>query len=112
MATKKTGSKATAWESVQLARNPGRPNIYEYIENVCSDFTELHGDRLFGDDRGMIGGFATIGGKKVMLIGHHKGKSVEENVEANFGMASPEGYRKAKRLMTLAEKFHIWREVK
>lgn len=107
MATKKTGSKATAWESVQLARNPGRPNIYEYIENVCSDFTELHGDRLFGDDRGMIGGFATIGGKKVMLIGHHKGKSVEENVEANFGMASPEGYRKAKRLMTLAAKFHL-----
>jgi acetyl-CoA carboxylase carboxyl transferase subunit alpha len=74
---------------------------------MCDDFVELHGDRLFGDDRSLIGGFATIGGEKVMLIGHRKGRGIEENIEANFGMASPEGYRKAKRLMKLAEKYHL-----
>lgn len=95
------------WEIVQIARHAERPNIADYIELMCEDFVELHGDRLFGDDRGMIGGFATIGGEKVMLIGHRKGRGVEENIEANFGMASPEGYRKAKRLMTLAEKYNL-----
>lgn len=99
--------KQTAWDIVQIARNAERPNIGDYTKLMCEDFTELHGDRLFGDDRGLIGGFATIGGERVMLIGHRKGRGVEENIEANFGMASPEGYRKAKRLMKLAEKYHL-----
>lgn len=97
----------TPWDIVQIARHAERPNIADYIALMCEDFVELHGDRLFGDDRGMIGGFATIGGQKVMLIGHRKGRGVEENIEANFGMASPEGYRKAKRLMTLAAKYKL-----
>jgi acetyl-CoA carboxylase carboxyl transferase subunit alpha len=99
--------KQTAWDIVQIARHAERPNIADYITFMCDDFVELHGDRLFGDDRSLIGGFATIGGEKVMLIGHLKGRGIEENIEANFGMASPEGYRKAKRLMKLAEKYHL-----
>jgi acetyl-CoA carboxylase carboxyl transferase subunit alpha len=99
--------KQTAWDIVQIARNAERPNIADYTKLLCEDFVELHGDRLFGDDRGLIGGFATIGGERVMLIGHRKGRGIEENIEANFGMASPEGYRKAKRLMKMAEKYHL-----
>jgi acetyl-CoA carboxylase carboxyl transferase subunit alpha len=99
--------KQTAWDIVQIARHAERPNIGDYITFMCDDFVELHGDRLFGDDRSLIGGFATIGGEKVMLLGHRKGRGIEENIEANFGMASPEGYRKAKRLMKLAEKYHL-----
>jgi acetyl-CoA carboxylase carboxyl transferase subunit alpha len=99
--------KQTAWDIVQIARHAERPNIGDYITFMCDDFVELHGDRLFGDDRSLIGGFATIGGQKVMLMGHRKGRGIEENIEANFGMASPEGYRKAKRLMKLAEKYHL-----
>jgi acetyl-CoA carboxylase carboxyl transferase subunit alpha len=95
------------WQIVQVARTSGRPLIGDYIQGMCSDFVELHGDRTFGDDRGMIGGFATIGGERVMLIGHQKGKTVEDNIKANFGMANPEGYRKAMRLMKLAEKYHL-----
>ncbi len=106
MATKKQ-VKRTAWDTVQLARNPGRPNVAEYISMMCEDFVELHGDRLFGDDRALIGGFATISGVKVMVMGHRKGRTVEENVESNFGMASPDGYRKAMRLMRIAEKFGL-----
>ncbi len=105
--TKKTQKKLVSWDIVQLARHAERPNITAYIETMCDDFVELHGDRLFGDDRGLIGGFATIGGEKVVLIGHRKGRSVEENIDANFGMASPEGYRKAMRLMRLAEKYAL-----
>jgi acetyl-CoA carboxylase carboxyl transferase subunit alpha len=92
---------------VQVARHPQRPVLRYYIEHVFNDFTELHGDRAFGDDRALIGGFAKIGDEKVMLIGHNKGKNVKENVERNFGMARPEGYRKALRLMRLAEKFNL-----
>ncbi len=99
--------KQTAWDVVQLARHADRPNIGDYTKLMCEDFAELHGDRLYGDDRSLIGGFATIGGERVMLIGHRKGRGIDENIEANFGMASPEGYRKAKRLMKLAEKFHL-----
>lgn len=99
--------KQTAWDVVQLARHADRPNIGDYTKLMCEDFVELHGDRLYGDDRSLIGGFATIGGERVMLIGHRKGRGIDENIEANFGMASPEGYRKAKRLMKLAEKFHL-----
>jgi acetyl-CoA carboxylase carboxyl transferase subunit alpha len=104
---KKTQTKLVPWDIVQIARHAERPNIADYLRLMCDDFVELHGDRLFGDDRGMIGGFATIGGQKVMLIGHRKGRGVEENIEANFGMASPEGYRKAMRLMRLAEKYGL-----
>jgi acetyl-CoA carboxylase carboxyl transferase subunit alpha len=74
---------------------------------MCSDFIELHGDRHFGDDHGLIGGFATIGDVKVMIIGHNKGNNISENIERNFGQAKPEGYRKAMRLMHLAEKYHL-----
>lgn len=104
---KRVQKKLAPWDIVQIARHAERPNITDYIKLFCDDFIELHGDRLFGDDRGLIGGFATIGGEKVMLIGHRKGRGVEENIEANFGMASPEGYRKAKRLMKLAEKYKL-----
>jgi acetyl-CoA carboxylase carboxyl transferase subunit alpha len=104
---KKTQEKLSPWDIVQIARHAERPNIADYLRLLCDDFVELHGDRLFGDDRGMIGGFATIGGEKVVLIGHRKGRGIEENIEANFGMASPEGYRKAMRLMRLAEKYSL-----
>ncbi|MEI7901481.1 MAG: acetyl-CoA carboxylase carboxyltransferase subunit alpha [bacterium] len=104
---KKTQEKQSPWDIVQIARHAERPNIADYIRLLCDDFVELHGDRLFGDDRGLIGGFATIGGEKAVLIGHRKGRGVEENIEANFGMASPEGYRKAMRLMRLAEKYGL-----
>ena len=97
----------TPWQTVQVARHPQRPVLRYYIEHVFNDFTELHGDRAFGDDRALIGGFAKIGDEKVMLIGHNKGKNVKENVERNFGMARPEGYRKALRLMRLAEKYYL-----
>lgn len=97
----------SAWDTVQVARNSERPLIRHYIDGIFTDFIELHGDRCFGDDKGIIGGFATLSGKKLMLIGHQKGRNVEENIEANFGMASPEGYRKALRLMKLAEKYRL-----
>jgi acetyl-CoA carboxylase carboxyl transferase subunit alpha len=97
----------TPWQTVQVARHPQRPVLRYYIEHVFNDFTELHGDRCFGDDKALIGGFAKIGDEKVMLIGHNKGKNVKENVERNFGMARPEGYRKSLRLMRLAEKYNL-----
>jgi acetyl-CoA carboxylase carboxyl transferase subunit alpha len=97
----------TPWQTVQIARHPQRPVLQDYIDLIFSDFLELHGDRCFGDDRALIGGFAKLGGEKVMLIGHNKGKNVEENIKRNFGMAHPEGYRKALRLMRLAEKFNV-----
>jgi len=97
----------TPWQTVQVARHPRRPVLYDYISMIFTDFVELHGDRCFGDDRALIGGFATLETQKVMLIGHSKGKNVEENVRRNFGMAKPEGYRKAIRLMKLAEKFNV-----
>ncbi len=100
-------SKLSAWDTVQVARHPDRPLIRNYIKDMFSDFIELHGDRCFGDDHGIIGGFATLGGKRLMLIGHQKGNSLESNIASNFGMASPEGYRKALRLMKLAEKYNL-----
>jgi acetyl-CoA carboxylase carboxyl transferase subunit alpha len=95
----------TPWQTVQVARHPQRPVLRDYIEDIFTDFIELHGDRCFGDDQALIGGFATLGKEKVMLIGHNKGKNVEENIKRNFGMARPEGYRKSLRLMRLAEKY-------
>ncbi len=97
----------TAFQTVQVARHPQRPVFQDYIKLIFSDFVELHGDRCFGDDYAMIGGFAMLGKEKVMIIGHNKGKNVEENIKRNFGMARPEGYRKALRLMKLAQKFNV-----
>ena len=99
--------KKTAMDCVKLARDPKRPHLKDFIDLMCSDFVELHGDRLVNDDRGLIGGFATIDGTKVLVLGHNKGATVEENMSANFGMANPDGYRKAMRLAKLAEKFHV-----
>jgi len=114
----------TAIERVKLARDPKRPHFKDFIANLCSDFEELHGDRLVSDDRGLIGGLATISteatdgasggpgplpkeGVRVLVLGHNKGATVEENMVSNFGMANPDGYRKAMRLAKLAEKFHL-----
>ena len=96
-----------AMERVRLARDPKRPHLADFIRYVCSDFEELHGDRLANDDRGLIGGFGTIEGRHVLVIGHNKGDTVEANVAGNFGMANPDGYRKAMRLAKLAERFHL-----
>jgi acetyl-CoA carboxylase carboxyl transferase subunit alpha len=100
-------SNLTPWQTVQIARHPARPVFQDYISYIFSDFIELHGDRRFGDDRALIGGLARIANQNVMIIGHNKGKTVEENVERNFAQARPEGYRKAFRLMKLAEKYQI-----
>lgn len=96
----------TGWQEVQLSRHPERPQTLDYIGMICDDFIELHGDRTVRDDKAIIGGFATIGGETVMVIGHQKGKNTKERQYRNFGMANPEGYRKALRLMRLAEKFN------
>jgi acetyl-CoA carboxylase carboxyl transferase subunit alpha len=107
IAIKEVYEQLTPWQTVQIARHPDRPVLQEYIRRICTDFMELHGDRAFGDDRALIGGFATIGGEKLMLVGHNRGTNMDENFERNFGMARPEGYRKAMRLMRLAEKFKL-----
>jgi acetyl-CoA carboxylase carboxyl transferase subunit alpha len=97
----------TPWQIVQIARHPKRPILQDYIDNIFSEFIELRGDRCFGDDRGLVGGLAVIGDRRVALIGHRKGRTIEENVESNFGMAKPDGYRKALRIMKLAEKYRL-----
>ena len=99
--------KMTAFDHVKLARDPKRPHLKDYISLMCKDFVELHGDRLVNDDQGLVGGFAMLDGEKVLVLGHNKGATVEENMVANFGMANPDGYRKAMRLAKLAEKFHV-----
>ena len=104
---KEVYTKLTPWETVQVARHKDRPLLVDFVPRLFSEFIELHGDRSFGDDRGLVGGFATIDGRRVMLIGFDKGKSVEEKDANNFGMAHPEGYRKALRLMKLAEKYEL-----
>ncbi len=96
----------TRWQRVQLARHPDRPFTLDYINLMTEDFVELHGDRHYGDDKAIVGGFAKLGEYKVMLIGQQKGRDTKSNVYRNFGMANPEGYRKALRLMKLAEKFN------
>ncbi|ACN98747.1 acetyl-CoA carboxylase carboxyltransferase subunit alpha [Sulfurihydrogenibium azorense] len=95
----------TAWDRVQLARHPKRPHTIDYINNIFTDFIELHGDRRFGDDKAIVAGFANFEGIPVCVIGHEKGKDTKEKIERNFGMPHPEGYRKAIRVMKLAEKF-------
>jgi acetyl-CoA carboxylase carboxyl transferase subunit alpha len=104
---KKAYENLSPWQTVQVARHEKRPTLDDYIEGIFTDFIELHGDRCFGDDQGIMGGFATLKQKRVMVIGHRKGKTVEENVARNFGMATPDGYRKALRLMKLAEKYNL-----
>ena len=103
----KRATVKTAMDRVKLARDPKRPHIGDFIRLMCSDFEELHGDRLVNDDRALVGGFAMIDGEKVLVLGHNKGATVEENMVANFGMVNPDGYRKAMRLAKLAEKFHV-----
>ncbi|MCW1915454.1 acetyl-CoA carboxylase carboxyltransferase subunit alpha [Luteolibacter sp. GHJ8] len=97
----------TPWQRVQIARHTQRPFMLDYLAHAFTDFCELHGDRRIGDDHAMPGGFATIGGKRVVVIGHQKGRDTKENLKRNFGSAHPEGYRKALRLMKLAEKFGL-----
>lgn len=93
------------WQRVQIARHPERPTTLEYIEHIFTDFIELHGDRLYGDDKAIVGGIAKLDGRPVTVIGHQKGKDTKENISRNFGMPHPEGYRKALRLMKQADKF-------
>ena len=97
----------TPWQRVQIARHPRRPYTIDYISSIMTDFVELHGDRNFGDDKAIITGFARINGNKICVIGHQKGRDTKENLERNFGCAHPEGYRKAIRVMKLAEKFKV-----
>jgi acetyl-CoA carboxylase carboxyl transferase subunit alpha len=97
----------TPWDKVQLSRHPQRPLTIDYIENLFEDFIELHGDRLYGDDPALIGGIGIFKNRGVVVIGHNKGKNIKENVARNFGMPHPEGYRKALRLMRLAERWHL-----
>ncbi len=96
----------TGWQKVQISRHPERPYTLQYIEMICDDFIEMHGDRTVKDDKAIIGGFGTIAGQSVMIIGHQKGVNTKMRQYRNFGMANPEGYRKALRLMKLAEKFN------
>ncbi|MBI4313461.1 MAG: acetyl-CoA carboxylase carboxyltransferase subunit alpha, partial [Candidatus Omnitrophica bacterium] len=100
-------SKLLPWQRVQLARHPQRPYTLDYINMLMTGFVELHGDRLFGDDKAIIGGFAKFEGQKVLVMGHQKGRDTKENLMRNFGSAHPEGYRKALRLMQMAEKFSL-----
>ena len=105
--TKKIYSKLTTWQKVQVARHPARPHTLDFIERIFHEFEELHGDRQFADDASLVGGIAKLEGMPVMIIGHEKGRGTEEKIKRNFGMPQPEGYRKAKRLMQLAEQFNM-----
>lgn len=97
----------SAWQVSQLARHPRRPYMLDYVDRILTDFDELHGDRVFGDDAAIIGGTARLQGEPVMVIGHQKGRDVKEKVRRNFGMPKPEGYRKALRLMEMAERYQL-----
>ena len=105
--TKDLYSKLTPWQVSQVARHPQRPYTLDYVAELFTEFEELHGDRAFADDRSIVGGLARFGGQSVMIIGHQKGRDTKEKILRNFGMPRPEGYRKAMRLMHLAEKFGI-----
>ena len=100
-------SKLTGWQKVQISRHPERPYTLDYIEHICTDCVELFGDRQIKDDKAIVGGFAKIDGQPVMVIGQQKGRNTKQRQYRNFGMPNPEGYRKALRLMKLAEKFHV-----
>ncbi|MEC9301118.1 MAG: acetyl-CoA carboxylase carboxyltransferase subunit alpha [Pseudomonadota bacterium] len=105
--TEKIYSKLTPWQISQVARHPMRPYTLDYIEHIFTEFEELHGDRLFADDQALIGGLAKLEGRPVMVLGHQKGRGTKEKVRHNFGMPRPEGYRKAYRLIQLAEKYKL-----
>lgn len=104
---KETYANLSAWQKVQIARHPQRPYTLDYISMLMTDFIELHGDRSFGDDKAIVCGFAKISSQKIAVIGHQKGRDTKENLKRNFGCAHPEGYRKALRVMQLAEKFNL-----
>ncbi len=105
--TKDVYSNLSIWQKVQVARHPHRPHFSDYIENIFSDFDELHGDRVFGEDKAIIGGLARFKNRPVVVVGQEKGKSTEDKISRNFGMAQPEGYRKTARLMKMAENFEL-----
>ncbi|QIW15465.1 acetyl-CoA carboxylase carboxyltransferase subunit alpha [Pasteurellaceae bacterium RH1A] len=105
--TKKTFSNLDAWQVSRMARHPDRPYTLDYIERIFTEFDELSGDRAFADDKAIVGGIARLEGRPVMIIGHQKGRNVKEKVKRNFGMPAPEGYRKALRLMQMAERFNM-----
>ena len=105
--TKDIYGKLSPWQIAQVARHPQRPYSLDYFERIFTDFEELHGDRAFADDHAIVGGLARFNGQSVMVIGHQKGRDTKEKIHRNFGMPRPEGYRKALRLMKLAEKFDI-----
>jgi acetyl-CoA carboxylase carboxyl transferase subunit alpha len=105
--TEKIYSNLSPWQNVQVARHPERPHFVDYIKRITDEFDELHGDRHFSDDRAILGGVGRIGEYKAVIIGHEKGRSTEEKIKHNFGMSQPEGYRKACRLMKLAERFNL-----
>jgi len=100
-------SNLTPWQRVQIVRHPGRPYTLDYLKLLSEDFMEMNGDRCFGNDRALVGGLATIGDERVMIIGHQKGHDTKQNIRHNFGLAHPEGYRKALRLMRMADKFGL-----
>ncbi|STO63755.1 acetyl-CoA carboxylase carboxyltransferase subunit alpha [Haemophilus parahaemolyticus] len=105
--TKKTFANLDAWQTSKMARHPNRPYTLDYIEHIFTEFDELAGDRAFADDKAIVGGIARLDGRPVMVIGHQKGRSTKEKVIRNFGMPAPEGYRKALRLMEMAERFNL-----
>ena len=105
--TKKTFANLDAWQVSRMARHPNRPYTLDYIEHIFTEFEELAGDRAFTNDKAIVGGLARLDGRPVMVIGHQKGRSVKEKVQRNFGMPAPEGYRKALRLMEMAERFKL-----
>jgi acetyl-CoA carboxylase carboxyl transferase subunit alpha len=100
-------NKLTPWQTSKLARHPQRPYSFDYIDRVFTDFQQLHGDRAYGDDKAIVGGIARLEGRPVMIIGHQKGRDTKEKIKRNFGMPRPEGYRKALRLMKMAERFKM-----
>jgi acetyl-CoA carboxylase carboxyl transferase subunit alpha len=105
--TKTIFNKLDAWQTSKLARHPMRPYTFDYVDRIFTDFQELHGDRAFADDEALVGGLARLDGMPIMVIGHQKGRDTKENIRRNFGMPRPEGYRKALRLMKMAERFRI-----
>jgi acetyl-CoA carboxylase carboxyl transferase subunit alpha len=105
--TKSIFAKLSSWEVAQVARHPMRPYTADYLKIISPDFQELHGDRMFADDSAIIGGLGRIDGRSVVFIGHQKGRDTKERVRRNYGMPKPEGYRKAQRLMKMAEKFSL-----
>jgi acetyl-CoA carboxylase carboxyl transferase subunit alpha len=105
--TEKIYSNLSPWQISQVARHPLRPYTLDYIEHIFTEFDELHGDRLFGDDQAIVGGMARLAGRPVMIIGHQNGRGTKEKVRHNFGMPRPEGYRKARRLIKLAEQYKL-----